>query len=68
MRLRNPHLIHAVSFHGLTPTIDIEPKKEEAGRLPLLYEGRHPAVPMPKTPLKKEARGLPFFRYSMLMK
>ena len=43
-------------------------KKEEAGRLPLLYEGRHPAVPMPKTPLKKEARGLPFFRYSMLMK
>lgn len=26
MRLRNPHLIHAVSFLGFTPTIDIEPK------------------------------------------
>ena len=31
MRLRNPHLIHAVSFHGLTPTIDIEPIFERDG-------------------------------------
>ena len=38
MRLRNPHLIHAVSFHGLTPTIDIEPEK--SGRpAPLVLAG-----------------------------